>query len=135
MAFKYHGVQNWVALTPFPLLEKLVQGDECCIQIFSGKDHCALGHSASVGGGSTFFAALRAINTNVGSFIPTDARTTLHKERLERVLRMNGVMFMSPRCASVFPSLLSSTCLVLQSTGCSWLYNQDIQQSLADLSC
>lgn len=88
-----------------------------------------------MGGDSTFFAALRAINTNVGSFVLTDTRTKLHKERLEKVLRMNGVVFMSSGGASVFPSLLSSICFVLPSLGGNWLYNQNIQQSLADLSC
>lgn len=89
----------YMALAPFPSLEKLVQGGGCYIQPFSGKAHCALGCFTSVGGGSTFFAALRVINTSVGSCTPAYACMKLPRERPERVLRMNGVAFVSPRYA------------------------------------
>lgn len=42
-----------------------------------------LGHFTSVGGCSTFFAALRGINSSAGSFTPTHTCRKLHRERLE----------------------------------------------------
>lgn len=96
MALKYYRMQRLWSLASLCCQEELVQGGEHYIQPFSGKAHCALGHFTSVGGSSTFFATFTGINTNAGSFTPADAHMKFHKERLERVVRVKEVAFVSP---------------------------------------